>query len=386
MLRAGQRRAGRAGCGSRLSRIFTTYSSPAVGLLHRPATSSSSLRRARDRARVARFGDSSVVERRRCRRRPSRSMRAGLAQLLALARDARLLARVPLVAAHRLGDLGEVARALRRHDDRPRWTDARSVDRRQASRSAAVSAPRRSSSRRAADRLVQRGDAVVVEARGDGAEHRHLVGRLRRTPRGCAAPACARRAARPRALAVELVDGDEVGEVEHVDLLELAGGAELRRHHVERQRRPAARCRVALADARRSRPRSGRSRRALHAAIASGSAAAISRAALARGERAHEDVRMRRSRSCGCGRRAARRRSCGATDRPTMTASRSRSSWSRRKRRTSSSVSERLARTAGAGDAQHRRVTVSARRAVRRARQRTRWRRAGRRSGPVRAR
>jgi hypothetical protein len=36
------------------------------------------------------------------------------------------------------------------------------------------------------------------------------------------------------ALAVELVDGHELGEVEHVDLLQLAGGAELGRHHVHR--------------------------------------------------------------------------------------------------------------------------------------------------------
>jgi hypothetical protein len=44
-------------------------------------------------------------------------------------------------------------------------------------------------------------------------------------------------------LAVELVDGDDVGEVEHVDLLELAGGAELGRHHVERDVDEAARSR-----------------------------------------------------------------------------------------------------------------------------------------------
>ena len=36
------------------------------------------------------------------------------------------------------------------------------------------------------------------------------------------------------ALAVELVDRDKVGEVEHVDLFELARRAELGRHHVER--------------------------------------------------------------------------------------------------------------------------------------------------------
>ena len=37
------------------------------------------------------------------------------------------------------------------------------------------------------------------------------------------------------AAAVELVDRHEIGEVEHVDLLELARGAEFRRHHVERR-------------------------------------------------------------------------------------------------------------------------------------------------------
>ena len=35
------------------------------------------------------------------------------------------------------------------------------------------------------------------------------------------------------AAAVELVDHDQVGEVEHVDLLELAWRAELRRHDVD---------------------------------------------------------------------------------------------------------------------------------------------------------
>jgi hypothetical protein len=37
-----------------------------------------------------------------------------------------------------------------------------------------------------------------------------------------------------RAAALELVDRDDVGEVEHVDLLELRRGAELGRHHVQR--------------------------------------------------------------------------------------------------------------------------------------------------------
>src|SRR5213592_4039257 len=54
-----------------------------------------------------------------------------------------------------------------------------------------------------------------------------------------------------RALAVELVDRHEIGEVEHVDLLELARGAELRRHHVERNVGVRHDGRIALADAGR---------------------------------------------------------------------------------------------------------------------------------------
>ena len=125
-------------------------------------------------------------------------------------------------------------------------------------------------------RLVQRGHAVVVEARGHGAEHRHLVGRACRTPRGCAALLAHVAQRVGGALAVELVDRDEVGEVEHVDLLELARGAELRRHHVQRHVDVAARSRRRPGRCRRSR-RSTRSKpAALQAAITSGSACEIS--------------------------------------------------------------------------------------------------------------
>ena len=51
------------------------------------------------------------------------------------------------------------------------------------------------------------------------------------------------------AAALELVDGDRVGEVEHVDLLELRRGAELGRHHVERHVDERDDGGVALADA-----------------------------------------------------------------------------------------------------------------------------------------
>ncbi len=81
---------------------------------------------------------------------------------------------------------------------------------------------------------------------------------------------------------------------------------------------------------------------ALHAAITSGERRRHLAAAVARGQRAEVDVRRRRSRSSGCGRRAARRRSCAASGRSAITAMRSLSSWSSRKRRTSSSVSDDL--------------------------------------------
>ena len=120
------------------------------------------------------------------------------------------------------------------------------------------------------ERLIQRGDAVVVEARRDRAEHRHLVGR-RLEQLAVALVLLAHVAQRVlRALAVELVDGDEVGEVEHVDLLELRRGAELGRHHVQRDVDQRHDRRVALADAgglddrpgRSPRPCTRRSRRA----------------------------------------------------------------------------------------------------------------------------
>ena len=53
-----------------------------------------------------------------------------------------------------------------------------------------------------------------------------------------------------RALAVELVDRDEVGEVEHVDFFELACCAELGRHHIKRHIDMRDDRRIPLADAR----------------------------------------------------------------------------------------------------------------------------------------
>ena len=202
-------------------------------------------------------------------------------ELLPLARDARLLLGVLVVAAHRLGDLGEVALALRRHHDVHRGGDL-------ARRLRQLVRPGKPSF--VGHGVVERGDAVVVEARGDGAEHRHVLGRVAERL-AVALHLLAHVAQRVLgAAAVELVDRDEVGEVEHVDLLELAGGAELRRHHVERGVDVRHDRRVALADARglddhqvEARGLASRDR----IADRGGQLAA----GVARGERAHEDAR-----------------------------------------------------------------------------------------------
>ena len=87
--------------------------------------------------------------------------------------------------------------------------------------------------------------------RGDGAEHGHLV-RRRGEGLAVALDLLAHVPERvQRALAVEFVDGDAIGEVQHVDLLELAGGAEFGGHHVERHVHVGDDAGVALADARR---------------------------------------------------------------------------------------------------------------------------------------
>ena len=97
--------------------------------------------------------------------------------------------------------------------------------------------------------LVEGGDAVVVEGRGAGAEDRHVGGLL---AEGLAvADHLAAHVAQGvlGAAALELVDRHGVGEVEHVDLLQLRRGTELGRHHVERGVDEGHDRGVALADA-----------------------------------------------------------------------------------------------------------------------------------------
>jgi hypothetical protein len=156
----------------------------------------------RRRAALARLGESTVFFARRLAGRPSQQARARAA---AGARaPARLRSASRVVAAHRVGDLGQVAHARAGTTGQPgaccgAWPPGAACPSRAAGPSAA--------SRGAG--LVERGDAVVVEAAGHGAEHRHLVGRLPNASRlrcTCLAHVAQRVL---RALAVELVDRDE---------------------------------------------------------------------------------------------------------------------------------------------------------------------------------
>ena len=84
-----------------------------------------------------------------------------------------------------------------------------------------------------AKELVERGCSRVVEARGNGPEDRCVLGFALR---GMTAIPLTHDGSKGvlRPVPVELVDGDDVGEVEHVDLLQLGRSAELGRHDVER--------------------------------------------------------------------------------------------------------------------------------------------------------
>ncbi len=169
----------------------------------------------------------------------------GLDLLQATRRVGQSLA-VGVVAAHRLGDLGEVAHPLGR-DDLADPGGVADVDRREH----AVAHAQPVLAEQSTQLLVERGDAVVVEGRRRGAEDRHVVG-LAAEGLAVAHELAADVAQRVLgAASLELVDRHDVGEVEHVDLLQLRGRAELGRHHVERGVDERHDRRVALPDARR---------------------------------------------------------------------------------------------------------------------------------------
>ena len=98
--------------------------------------------------------------------------------------------------------------------------------------------------------MVERGDTVVVETAGHSAENRELLRRdIEELPvSGDLAADVAHRVF--ATTTVELVDRHNVGEVEHVDLLQLRSSAELGGHHIERHIGNVGDRRVALADSR----------------------------------------------------------------------------------------------------------------------------------------
>ena len=100
------------------------------------------------------------------------------------------------------------------------------------------------------DCLVERIDAMVVELVGTGRIDRELLV-CRTLEQTVAASVLLAHVAQgvERSRAVELVDRHEVGVVEHVDLLELHGGAVLGRHHIQREVGDVDDLGVRLADA-----------------------------------------------------------------------------------------------------------------------------------------
>ena len=97
--------------------------------------------------------------------------------------------------------------------------------------------------------VEQRRNSVVVDPRGDRPVYRH---RLRIGPERLPVPDHLLADVAQRvggAFPVELVDRDNIGEIQHVDLLELGRRAEFRRHDVEAGIRVGRDRGVALADA-----------------------------------------------------------------------------------------------------------------------------------------
>nr|GFD52312.1 hypothetical protein [Tanacetum cinerariifolium] len=102
---------------------------------------------------------------------------------------------------------------------------------------------------RAQDGPVEPVHAGVVELRGDGAKHGHFL--QRRIPALVVALVLLAHVAQgvEAAALVELVERDDVGKVQHVNLFELRGRAVFGRHHVEAHVGVLDDFGVALADA-----------------------------------------------------------------------------------------------------------------------------------------
>ena len=211
--------------------------------------------------------------------------RRGGTKLLTLARDPYLGFRGSVVFPHRVRDFGEIPRPIGRHDQ---ITVRRSPgpDRREITGPIGETAFRE----HADDRLIQGRDAVVVELRGDGPEHGHLLGRHSEqlVVTLILLTHVAERVFGPPP--IELVDRHEVGEIQHVDLLELARSAVFRRHGVDRNVDEGHDLRIPLPDTRRLDDDEVVTRRPARRDRI-GETARKLRARAARRQRAHVDVR-----------------------------------------------------------------------------------------------
>ncbi len=169
----------------------------------------------------------------------------GLEVVLCLRRELRLVLDAGVDPAALLGDLREVADATVR--------DQRAAGLLGLGCGQLRIPGGRIGTRAAPDRPAQvrehPGQTRIVELAGNRRIDGHvLIGALERDV--VALPLLAHVAQRILGAAlVELVDDDDLGEVEHVDLLELARGAELARHHVDGHVDQVDDLRVALADA-----------------------------------------------------------------------------------------------------------------------------------------
>jgi len=134
-----------------------------------------------------------------------------------------------VIRADGFGDLCQISTPRRRHQhgDVGRRAGRNGCD-------GAVGDGQSCRSQLAAERLVERRHSVVVEARCNRPEHGQIL--IGNVPcfsiSSDLASHLAQRVERPTTF--ELVDGDDIGEVQHVDLFQLRRSTELGRHDVQR--------------------------------------------------------------------------------------------------------------------------------------------------------
>ncbi|EKD36494.1 MAG: hypothetical protein ACD_75C01492G0003 [uncultured bacterium] len=168
----------------------------------------------------------------------------GLGEVVVLPDGFRLLSGHLVVAADRMGNFREIADPLGRNDNRfGRRHFLRRFGQRGMQCQFALFAEFFD------DAVVERGDPVVVEFGGDGPVHREVLRRgipqlavaldlLADIADGVVA-----------AFFLEFIDDDDVGIIEHVDFLQLGGGAVFAGHDIDRNIGDLGDFRIPLADA-----------------------------------------------------------------------------------------------------------------------------------------